>query len=85
MTVAAAATGEHLFWIVSRAAGIVALLTSQRVGRPRPAMGGRMIRGKGVELRSVHEALSIAAMAAIVLHAGALVFDGVREPRASPT
>ena len=35
MTVAAAATGEHLFWIISRAAGIVALLTaSASVGPP---------------------------------------------------
>ena len=76
MTVAAAATGEHLFWIVSRAAGIVALLTSSASVGLGLLMGGRMLRGKGAELRSVHEALSIAAMSAIVLHAGALVFDG---------
>ena len=76
MTLAAAATGEHLFWIVSRAAGIVALLASSASVGLGLLMGGRMVRGKGVELRSIHEALSLAAMAAIVLHAGALVFDG---------
>ena len=76
MTVAAAVTGEHLFWIVSRAAGIVALLASSASVGLGLLMGGRMLRGKGVDLRSTHEALSLAAMAAIVLHAGALVFDG---------
>ena len=75
MSAAAAATGEHLFWIVSRAAGIVALLAASASVGLGLLMGGRMLRGRGVELRSVHEALSIAAMAAIVLHAGALVFD----------
>ena len=67
---------EHVFWLVSRAAGIVALLTSSASVGLGLLMAGRMIRGKGVELRSVHEALSLAAMAAIVLHAGALIFDG---------
>ena len=75
MTAAAVATGEHLFWITSRAAGIVALLASSASVGLGLLMGGRMIRGKGAELRSVHEALSLAAMAAIVLHAGALIFD----------
>ena len=65
---------EHLFWMTSRAAGIVALLASSASVGLGLMMAGRMIRG--VELRSVHEALSLAAMAAIVLHAGALVFDG---------
>ena len=39
-------------------------------------MSGRMIRRRGLDLRAIHEALSLAAMAAIVVHAGALVFDG---------
>jgi sulfoxide reductase heme-binding subunit YedZ len=76
MTAAAAATGEHLFWLTSRAAGIVALLASSASVGLGLAMAGRMIRGKGLELRSIHEALSLAAMAAIVIHAGALLFDG---------
>ena len=76
MTVAAAATGEHLFWIVSRAAGIVALLASSASVGLGLLMAGRMIRARGWDMRSIHEALSLAAMAAIVLHAGALIFDG---------
>jgi len=76
MTVMAAAAGEHLFWLTSRAAGIVALLASSASVGVGLAMAGRMIRAKGLELRSVHEALSLAAMAAIAIHAGALLFDG---------
>ena len=76
MTVMAAAAGEHLFWIVSRAAGILALLASSASVGLGLLMGGRMIRGQGAGLRSIHEALSLAAMAAIALHAGALVRDG---------
>ena len=67
------ATGDHLVWLVSRAAGIVALLAASGSVGLGLAMAGRMV--KGVQPRSIHEALSIAAMAAIVLHAGALLFD----------
>ena len=67
---------EHLFWLTSRSAGIVALLASSASVGLGLLMAGRMIRGKGAELRSIHEALSLATMAAIVVHAGALVFDG---------
>ena len=70
-----AATGDHLFWLVSRAAGIVALLAASGSVGLGLAMAVRMVKGKGLQLRSIHEALSIAAMAAIVLHAGALLFD----------
>jgi sulfoxide reductase heme-binding subunit YedZ len=73
---AAVATGEHLFWLTSRAAGIVALLASSASVGLGLLMAGRMLRRRGPDLRSLHEALSLAAMAAIVLHAGALVFDG---------
>ena len=71
---------EHVFWLTSRSAGIVALLASSASVGLGLLMAGRMIRGKGAELRSIHEALSIAAMAAIVLHAGSLVFDSYLHP-----
>jgi sulfoxide reductase heme-binding subunit YedZ len=67
---------EHVFWLISRAAGILALLASSGSVGVGLLMGGRMLRGRGADLRSLHEALSLAAMAAIVLHAGALVLDG---------
>jgi methionine sulfoxide reductase heme-binding subunit len=75
MTAAAVASGEHLFWLTSRAAGIVALLASSASVGLGLLMAGRMLRRRGLDLRSLHEALSLAAMAAIVVHAGALVFD----------
>jgi sulfoxide reductase heme-binding subunit YedZ len=76
MSATAAVTGEHVFWIVSRAAGIVALLASSASVGVGLLMSGRMLRRRGLDLRSLHEALSIAAIAAIALHAGALVLDG---------
>ena len=66
----------HVFWLVSRAAGILALLASSGSVGVGLLMSGRMIRRRGLDLRSIHEALSIVAMAAIVVHAGALVLDG---------
>jgi sulfoxide reductase heme-binding subunit YedZ len=70
----------HVFWLVSRAAGIVALLAASGSVSLGLIMGGRLIKRKGVDLRTTHEALSIATMAAIVLHAGALLFDSYLHP-----
>jgi methionine sulfoxide reductase heme-binding subunit len=66
---------EHLFWLVSRAAGIVALLGASASVSLGLLMGGRLIKRGGADLRAWHEALSLATMAAIVLHAGALLGD----------
>src|SRR5215211_2902563 len=55
---------EHIFWITSRAAGIVALL----------------VRGRTAQLRVSHEALSLATIAALVIHAGALLGDSYLSP-----
>lgn len=65
---------EHVFWIVSRSAGTVALLAASASVSVGLLMGGRLVK-RGADLRAVHEALTIAAMAAIVLHAGSLLFD----------
>jgi methionine sulfoxide reductase heme-binding subunit len=66
---------EHLFWITSRAAGILALLLSTAAVSVGVLMGGRMIRRRGPDLRATHEALALATLAAIAIHAGALLFD----------
>jgi sulfoxide reductase heme-binding subunit YedZ len=66
---------QHLFWITSRAAGILALLLSTAAVSIGLMMGGRLVRRRGVDLRATHEALALAAMAAIVIHAGSLLFD----------
>jgi sulfoxide reductase heme-binding subunit YedZ len=72
--------GAHLFWITSRAAGVVALLTSSGAVTLGLLMGGRVLKGRGLQLRATHEALAIATIAALVLHAGALLGDGFLSP-----
>jgi sulfoxide reductase heme-binding subunit YedZ len=80
VTILAAATGSHVFWVTSRAAGLVALtLASASVG-VGVSMGGRMIRGRGPDLKVIHEALSIATLAAVALHALALLGDAYFHP-----
>lgn len=75
MTALAAATDGHLFWIASRAAGIVAmLLASGSVGLGL-AMATRIGPFRTADLRTAHEALSLGTMAAIPVHAGSLLFD----------
>lgn len=75
-----ATSGSHVFWITSRAAGIVALiLTSASVGVGL-SMSGRLVKGRGPDLRVTHEALAITAIAAIALHAVALLGDSYFHP-----
>jgi methionine sulfoxide reductase heme-binding subunit len=66
---------EHLFWIASRAAGIAALLLSSAAVGVGLAMGGRLVKGRGLDLRAAHEALSLATLVAIAVHALALLGD----------
>jgi len=80
MSVLAAAAGGHAFWITSRAAGIVALLASSAAVTVGLLMGGRMVKRRGIELRATHEALSLAALAALAIHALALLGDGYLTP-----
>ncbi len=69
---------EHFFWITSRAAGIVALLASSAAVALGLMMASRL--GKGPDRRVIHEALSLATMAALVVHALALLGDGYLKP-----
>lgn len=72
----ATALGPHVFWITSRAAGSLALfLASLSVGLGL-LMAGKLLKGRTPDLRVLHEALSLGTMAALVVHAGALLFDG---------
>jgi sulfoxide reductase heme-binding subunit YedZ len=66
---------EHLFWIASRAAGIAALLLSSVAVGVGLTMGGRLVKGRGIDLRAAHEALSLATLIALVVHAVALLGD----------
>ena len=72
--------GEHFFWITSRAAGIAALLLASAAVGVGLALGGRLTKGRAHDLRPIHEALSLAALGALVVHAAALLGDGFLHP-----
>jgi methionine sulfoxide reductase heme-binding subunit len=79
LNVLATAVGPHLYWITSRAAGIAALLlasTSVCVGL---LMGGAL-RTRKADLRIAHEALSLATLAALLVHGLTLLGDGYLHP-----
>lgn len=72
--------GPHLFWIASRAAGIVALILSSLSVCAGLLMSGRLRRSRGTDLRAAHEALSLATLAAIAVHGLVLIGDGFLHP-----
>jgi sulfoxide reductase heme-binding subunit YedZ len=72
--------GEHFFWITSRAAGIAALLLASAAVGLGLALGGRLTKSRSRDLRPLHEALSLATLAALGVHAVALLGDGFLHP-----
>jgi methionine sulfoxide reductase heme-binding subunit len=78
----AALDSQHAFWITSRAAGIVALLASSAAVSLGLMMGGRLVKGKSrmPDLRVMHEALSLATIGALIVHALALLGDSYLKP-----
>jgi sulfoxide reductase heme-binding subunit YedZ len=87
----------HIFWITSRAAGITALVCASAAVAAGLALGGRGgigggLRGRAPLLRTLHEALSLAALTALLVHGLALLGDaylrpgllGIAVPFASP-
>jgi sulfoxide reductase heme-binding subunit YedZ len=86
MSSLATAVGPHLYWITSRAAGTVALLLSSvsvcvglSIGS-RLSIGGRLLKGRKPDLRVAHEALSLATIAALLVHVLTLLGDGFLHP-----
>src|SRR4051794_25883778 len=75
-----AMAGHHLFWIVSRAAGIAALLFSSAGVGAGLLMSGHTIRARIPDLRVVHEALSLATIGSLAIHAVSLLGDGFLHP-----
>lgn len=76
----ATAMAPHLFWIASRAAGIVALVLSSVSVCVGLLLGGRLARRHRPELRVTHEALSLATLVALIVHGLALLGDGYLRP-----
>jgi sulfoxide reductase heme-binding subunit YedZ len=76
----ATATGPHLYWITSRAAGIAALVLSSLSVCVGLLMGGRLMKGRGPDLRATHEALSLATLGALLVHGLSLIGDSFMHP-----
>jgi sulfoxide reductase heme-binding subunit YedZ len=74
--------GQHIFWITSRALGIVALLLVATTVGMGLAMSARVSREPGVagRLKHLHEALSLTALAAISGHGLLLLGDSYLRP-----
>jgi sulfoxide reductase heme-binding subunit YedZ len=73
-------TAPHLFWITSRAAGSAALLLSSAGVSLGLLMGGRFAKRRMQDMRVLHEALSLATMVAIAVHALTLLGDSFLKP-----
>jgi sulfoxide reductase heme-binding subunit YedZ len=80
LCVNAVATQGHLFWITSRAAGIAALLFASAAAGLGLTASMKLLKGRGPDLRVLHEALSLATMAALVVHVVSLLGDGYLSP-----
>jgi sulfoxide reductase heme-binding subunit YedZ len=76
----ATAVGPHLFWITSRAAGTAALVLSSVSVCVGLSIGAGLLKGRRPDLRVIHEALSLATLVAIAVHAVTLLGDGFLHP-----
>src|SRR5436190_10062136 len=79
MTLATVTEG-HLFWITSRAAGTAALVLSSVAVAVGLSMGSRLVKKRLAETRAIHEALSLATILALVVHALSLFGDSYLKP-----
>ncbi len=72
----------HLFWITSRAAGIVALVVASVAVSIGLLMSTRVAGGRlrGPDLRVAHEVLSLATIVAIAVHGLSLLGDQYLRP-----
>lgn len=69
------ADSSTLFWITSRAAGTTAIVLASAAVGVGLTMGGKLIKGRGPERRSIHEILSLSTMVAIAVHGLSLLGD----------
>ncbi len=76
----ATAVGPHLYWLTSRAAGIAALMLASLSVCIGLLMSGHRLRVRKADLRVAHEALSLATLAALVIHGLTLLGDGYLHP-----
>ena len=79
--IAVTSATPHLFWITSRAAGIVALVAASLAVSLGLLMSTKLLRRRrGPDLLATHEVLSLAAIVAIVVHGVTLLGDRYLHP-----
>lgn len=74
--------GQHMWWLASRSMGVVAMVLVSLSVAFGLAMSGRLVRGPGVtsRLKTMHEALALSGLLAIVLHGLLLLPDPYLHP-----
>jgi len=70
----------YLFWVVSRVAGVSAMLLAGISISYGLAMAGKLGKTKLADKKVIHEALSISVMVSLVIHGAALLGDGFMHP-----
>lgn len=70
----------HFFWITSRAAGTVAMLLASASVVVGLTMSSRRRSSNKADLRAIHEALSLTALAMVALHGLSLLGDAFLHP-----
>ncbi len=75
-------TSPQIFWLASRALGIVAIVLLSVSVSLGLAMSGRLLRRPGLpaQLKRYHEASTLVTLALIAGHAGMLLLDGYLRP-----
>src|SRR5262249_51268757 len=68
------------FWITTRAAGIAALVLSSLSVLVGLLMSTKLLRGRGVDLRTTHEILALTTIGALLIHAVSLLGDSWLHP-----
>jgi hypothetical protein len=70
----------HLFWVTSRAAGVVAPILACIAVCVGLITSTKLIRRRGPDLLATHEALSLATIVAVIVHGAALLGDRYLHP-----
>jgi sulfoxide reductase heme-binding subunit YedZ len=70
----------HWFWILSRGAGVTALVLASVTLSYGLLSAGRMVRGGGADRRVYHEVLALSTMVAIAFHGLILLGDPFLHP-----
>lgn len=78
--IVATSVSPHLFWITSRAAGIVSLVLASLAVSAGLVMSLRMMRARRPDLIVLHEVLSLGTLVALVVHGISLLGDRYLHP-----